>query len=119
SGWLACRLYLRNRLCPTRGRANRQPDRVLCSPAFPGTSRTGCTNGRCSTRIYAVAKPIMIMGCTSDAGKSFLVTALCRTFANKGIRVAPFKAQNMRNNAAVTPDGLEIGRAQYLQAIAA
>jgi adenosylcobyric acid synthase len=63
--------------------------------------------------------PIMIMGCTSDAGKSFLVAALCRHFAKRGVRVAPFKAQNMSNHAAVTPDGLEIGRAQYLQALAA
>jgi len=63
--------------------------------------------------------PVMIMGCTSDAGKSFLVMALCRHFANRGLRVAPFKAQNMSNNAAVTPDGLEIGRAQYAQALAA
>src|SRR5260221_3373382 len=61
----------------------------------------------------------MIMGCTSDAGKSFLVTALCRHFANRGVRVVPFKAQNMSNNAAVTSDGLEMGRAQYIQAIAA
>jgi len=64
-------------------------------------------------------KPIMIMGCTSDAGKSFLVAALCRHFADRGLRVAPFKAQNMSNNAAVTTEGLEIGRAQYFQAIAA
>lgn len=64
-------------------------------------------------------RPIMILGCTSDAGKSLIVTAICRLLANRGIKVAPFKAQNMSNNAAVTSEGLEIGRAQYLQAIAA
>jgi adenosylcobyric acid synthase len=61
----------------------------------------------------------MIQGCTSDAGKSLLTAALCRSFANRGVRVAPFKAQNMSNNAAVCADGSEIGRAQYLQAMAA
>ncbi|MDD5674022.1 MAG: cobyric acid synthase [Chitinivibrionales bacterium] len=64
-------------------------------------------------------KPIMIMGCTSDAGKSFLTAGICRLLSNHGITVAPFKAQNMSNNAAVTAQGLEIGRAQYLQALAA
>jgi len=64
-------------------------------------------------------RPIMILGCSSDAGKSFLVAALCRHFSNLGLRVAPFKAQNMSNNAAVTLDGLEMGRAQYFQAVAA
>jgi len=61
----------------------------------------------------------MILGCTSDAGKSLVVTAICRLLANRGLKVAPFKAQNMSNNAAITTDGLEMGRAQYLQAVAA
>ncbi len=61
----------------------------------------------------------MILGCTSDAGKSLIVTAICRLLANRGVKVAPFKAQNMSNNAAITEDGLEMGRAQYLQAVAA
>lgn len=63
--------------------------------------------------------PIMFMGCTSDAGKSFITAIACRLLARQGKKVAPFKAQNMSNNAAVTADGGEIGRAQYLQAIAA
>jgi len=66
-----------------------------------------------------MAKCLAVFGTGSDVGKSVVTTALCRILSDRGVRVCPFKAQNMSNNSGVTPDGLEMGRAQIVQAEAA
>ncbi len=71
------------------------------------------------TRKPIQPRAILVAGTTSDAGKTIVTTGLCRALSRRGVRVAPFKAQNMSNNSMVCSGGGEIGRAQWVQALAA
>ncbi|MBN1520300.1 MAG: cobyric acid synthase [Spirochaetales bacterium] len=82
-----------------------------------------CSDARAGRAAPALAKPkrakaLMVAGTSSGAGKSLIAAALCRIFSDDGLDVAPYKAQNMALNSAVTRDGLEMGRAQAVQAAA-
>lgn len=88
--------------------------RVLSGPATAADS--GTAPPMPGGRPKRPARAVMVLGTTSNAGKSFVTAGLCRLFKRMGYRVAPFKAQNMALNSAITPDGLEIGRAQAVQA---
>lgn len=72
-----------------------------------------------ATNTKEKARCIAVFGTGSDVGKSIIATALCRYFMKKGLKTVPYKAQNMSNNSGITPEGLEMGRAQIVQAEAA
>ena len=83
-----------------------QGQAFLRTPEFP---RAKALNTETAVNFM---KGVMVQGTSSDSGKSFIATALCRIFSDMGYNVCPFKSQNMSNNSYVTADGLELGRAR-------
>lgn len=89
-------------------------------PILPDLRRGVSVACRVTSRVGALTmRGVLIAGTTSDAGKSVVTTGILRWLSRQGVRAAPFKSQNMSNNSMVTVDGAEIGRAQWIQAIAA